>query len=159
MRKIIVVVLIAILLAGTSVAYAWWDNQSQTHTETIQIGEGVTLTVNAVVTTPENKVLVPLGVTLKENDVNQIDLSYNVKLDSTIQNDLNLIVESSNVFIGGLADHADLVNIEISQASETINGSDVLVNVVMTLTLPATEEIYNQIKNQSITFDLTFRAE
>jgi hypothetical protein len=155
MKKIFAVILLAILMAGSSMAYAWWDQLSQDQTETLQIGEGVTLTVNAVATAPADKVLVPVGAILKTNDVNQIDLTYNVKLDQSITNDLDLSVVASNIQIGGLATYADLVNISISQSSATVNDVDVLITVSVSISMPETQTIYDEIKNSPITFDLT----
>lgn len=152
------VALVVVLLSGTAFAFSWWDNLSQTQSETVTIGEGVTLTVNAVAEAPAGSYLVPAGVVLKANDVESIVLTYNVKLDQTVLSDLNLDITASNVLIGGDATNSSLVNINISQASSTVNDSDVLVTVTVTLSQPSSFEIYNVIKNQVITFDLTFEA-
>lgn len=154
MKKLVAVILLAILMAGSSIAYSWWDQLSQNQTEIIQIGEGVTLTVNAVATVPADKVLVPVGSVLKTNDVDQIDLTYNVKLDQSIINDLNLNVDATNIQIGGLTTYADLVNISISQASSTVNDVDVFVTVSVSISMPESQTVYDEIRNSSITFDL-----
>lgn len=159
MKKLIAVILVAILMAGTSVAYAWWDNLSNTQEQTIQIGEGVSISVQAVAKAEKGKVLVPQGVVLKENDINQIDLTYIVQLDSAVQNDLTLVVKSSNILIGGSSKNANLVNIKIDQESKMINSDEVVVKVTMSLSMPASEDIYKEIANQLITFDINFSAE
>ena len=156
MKKVLAAIIVALLLGGTAFAFSWWDNLSQTQNETIEIGEGVTLNVSAVATAPAGKVLVPAGVVLKANDVEEIVLTYNVKLDQTALAALNLSVVASNVQIGGSTDNIDLVNIDISQASATVNGADVLVTVTVTIDEPSTQAIYDLIKNQAITFTLTF---
>ncbi len=158
LKKLFAAILVAILLGGSALAFSWWDNLTQTENETLNIGEGVTLTVSAVAEAPAGKYLVPAGVVLKANDVEEIVLAYNVKLDQTVVSALNLDVQSSNVEIGGDNTYASLVNIDISLASGTVNGSDVLVTVTITLDQPATFEIYSLIANQAITFDLTFTA-
>jgi hypothetical protein len=156
MKKVLAAIIVALLLGGTAFAFSWWDNLSQTQNETIEIGEGVTLNVSAVATVPAGKVLVPAGVVLKANDVEEIILTYNVKLDQTALDDLNLSVEATNVQIGGSTDNIDLVNINISQSSATVNDADVLVTVTITIDEPSTQAIYDLIKNQAITFTLTF---
>lgn len=156
MKKVFAAIIVAILLGGTALAFSWWDNLSQTQNETIEIGEGVTLNVAAVATVPAGSVLVPAGVVLKANDVDEIVLTYNVKLDQAALTALNLSVVASDVQIGGSTDNADLVNINISQASATVNDADVLVTVTVTIDEPSTMAIYDLIKNQSITFTLTF---
>lgn len=158
MKKLLMVALAVILFSGTAFAFSWWDNLSQEQSETVTIGEGVILTVSAVAEAPVGKFLVPAGVVLKADDVESIVLTYNVKLDQTVLSDLNLDVTASNILIGGDATNSSLVNINISQASATVNGADVLVTVTVTLSQPSTLEIYNLVKNQTITFDLTFEA-
>lgn len=155
-KKLFAVLVVALLLGGTVLAFSYWDNLQKKQSEVIEIGNGVTLEVAAVAEVPENKVLVPVGAVMKANDVNSIVLTYNVKLDQAALADLNLNVAASNVLIGGLADNAGLVNISIVKASPTVNSTDVLVTVTVTLTQPDTVAIYNVIKNQKITFDLTF---
>ena len=157
-KKLIAVLAMVIVLGGSTMAFAWWDDLQKTQNETLTIGEGVTLEVAAVATAPVGKVLVPAGVVLKANDVTSIVLTYNVKLDLAAVAALNLAVSSSNVQINGSATNAGLVNIVISPATTTVNATNVLITVTITLTAPATVEIYNAIINQPITFTLTFTA-
>lgn len=159
MKKVFVALLIALLIGGTSIAFSWWDNLSQEQNETLQIGEGVTLSVTAVATAPADKVLVPAGVTLTADMVEQVELTYNVKLDKTVVTPLTLNVVASDILIGGVSTNSDLVNINISQAASTVNDVDVLVTVTVSLNMPATETIYNEISNNPITFTLTFTGE
>jgi len=155
-KKLVVCLIVAVLLGGTVLAFSYWDNLQQQEQEQLNIGNGVTLVVSAVATAPAGKVLVPSGVVMKANDVTSVVLTYNVKLDEAALAALNLEVLASNIEIGGSAVNADLVNVVISLASSTVNASDVLVTVTVTLDQPATVGVYDVIKNQPITFDLTF---
>ena len=157
-KKILAALLIVLALGGSALAYSWWDNLSQTQNETISIGQGITLTVAAVAVAPAGKYLVPDGVVLKNNDVESIVLTYNVKLDLTALDALNLSIVAEEIKIGGDATYANLVIIQIVQASSTVNNTDVLVTVTVTLAQPATIVEYNLIKNQPITFNLKFTA-
>ncbi len=156
LKKLFAALVIALLLSGSALAFAWWDNLEQTQNETLTIGQGVTLQVSAVATAPSGKVLVPAGVVLKSNDVESVVLTYNVKLDLEAVSALNLDVVASNVQIGGSTEYASLVNININKASATVNSTDVLVTVTITLTQPATQTAYNAVINKPITFTLTF---
>ena len=159
MKKGIMFLVLALLVIGGSIgAYAWWDNLTQTQDETLTIGQGVTLEVDAVAIAPAGKFLVPAGVVLKANDVEEVVLTYNVKLDLEAVTALNLSVVESNVLIGGEATHAGLVNIDIDLAATTVNNADVLVTVTVTLDVPVDQTTYNAIINQAITFTLTFTA-
>lgn len=157
-KKILAAILIVLALGGSALAYSWWDNLSQTQNETISIGQGITLTVAAVAVAPAGKYLVPDGVVLKIDDVESIVLTYNVKLDQTALDALNLSIVAEEIKIGGDATYANLVIIQIVQASSTVNNTNVLVTVTVTLAQPATIVEYNLIKNQPITFNLKFTA-
>jgi len=155
-KKILAVLVVAVLLGGSVLAFSYWDNLQKIEQEELNIGNGVTLVVAAVASAPVGKVLVPADVVMKANDVDSIVLTYNVKLDEAAVDALNLAVVASNIEIDGLTDNADLVNIVISLASSTVNATDVLVTVTVTLDQPASVLVYNAIKNKPITFDLTF---
>jgi hypothetical protein len=157
-RLFVVLVLAVVLFGSTFFAYSYWDNLQQSQSETITVGNGVTLQVAAQATVPSGKVLVPAGVVMKADDVNSVVLTYNVKLDQAANTALDLSVTSSNVEIGNATDNSGLVNIDISQAASTVNDSNVLVTVTVTLDEPGTVTAYNAIINQPITFDLTFTA-
>lgn len=157
-KKLFAVLVAALVLGGTVLAFAYWDNLEQNQQEVIVIGNGVTLELAAVAEVPAGKVLVPAGVVMKANDVDSVVLTYNVKLDQAALEALHLDVVSSNVKIGGSTVNASLVIIGISLGSATVNNANVLVTVTVSLTQPASVEVYNLIKNQQITFDLTFTA-
>ncbi len=158
LRKLSLFVIALVLIGGSALAFAWWDNLTVEEEETITIGEGVTLEVLAVAEVPEGKALVPAGVILKADDVDEVELTYNVKLDTEVPEALDLDVVSSNIEIGGDATYAGLVNIDISLAESTVNDVDVLVTVTVTLDEPADQTEYDAIVNQDITFTLTFTA-
>lgn len=157
-KKLFAVLAVALVLGGTVMAFAYWDNLQQQQNETIEIGNGVTLELSAVAVAPAGKVLVPAGVVMKANDVDEVVLTYNVKLDEAALEALDLSVVASNIKIGGSDVNADLVNVEIALGSATVNDANVLVTVTVSLNQPATVAVYDVIKNQSITFDLTFSA-
>jgi hypothetical protein len=155
-KKILAVLVVAVLLGGSVLAFSYWDNLQQQEQETLNIGNGVTLQVAAVATAPAGKVLVPAGVVMKANDVTSVVLTYNVKLDEAAVTALDLEVLASNIQIGGSAVNAALVNVVITLGATTVNDANVLVTVTVTLNQPATVEVYDLIKNDPITFDLTF---
>ncbi|MBU1145025.1 MAG: hypothetical protein KJ971_04100 [Firmicutes bacterium] len=157
-KKILAALIVVVALGGSILAFSYWDNLEQTQAETISIGSGVTLTVTAVAEVPVGKVLVPAGVVLKANDVESVVLTYNVKLDLEAADALDLAVVASNIEIGGDDTYASLVTVNVSLAAATVNNTDVLVTVTVTISQPATVVIYDLIKTQPITFDLTFTA-
>lgn len=158
-RTIFILALLVLLLGSTVGAYAYWDNLQTIESETINLGAGTSLTVNADVVAPAGKVLVPVGFDSKPDDVTSIALTYQVKLDQTVTTDLNLTITASNIEINGDPTNAGLVTIDISPNTTTVNSTDVEITVIVSISEPATKAIYDAIKNQAITFDLTFTAE
>ena len=157
-KKVIIAAALFFVIGGSTLAYAWWDSLDKTQSETIAIGQGVTLRVAAVATAPSGKVLVPADAVLKADDVTSVVLTYNVNLDLAVVDALTLNVSATNVKIGGSAENAGLVGIAISQSAATVNDADVLVTVTVTLSEPADIATYMAVINQSITFDLVFEA-
>jgi len=158
-KRILAVLLVVLLFTGTAVAFGYWDNLSQSETDiTIGVGEGVTLSVTAQDGVPSGNVLVPAGALMKTNDVDEIVLTYNVKLDKAVVTAPTLTVTSSNVKINGSTTYSSLVDIDIVLGSSTVNDSDVLVTVTVTLLEPGDVTAYNAVINHNITFDLTFSA-
>ena len=157
-KKLVIVALAFAMFGGTMSAYAWWDSLAETQSETLTIGEGTDLVLAVNATAPAGKVLVPSGVVMGVNDVNEIVLSYDVNLSKEAQSDLELIIGVSNILIDGESTNASLVNIAVTPSTASINGDVVTVTVTVTLTEPLTESIYNAVVNGDITFDLTFNA-
>ncbi len=157
-KRLMVVLILMLMVTSSTIAFAWWDNLSQSDNQTLLIGQGVTLEVEAVVTAPEGKVLVPKGIVMKVNDVDSIELTYNVKLDYEVIEDLDLSVIADEIMIGRSNEHSDLVNIEITLSQDQVNNENVLVTVLVTLNMPVSEEQYQEIINQAITFTLRFTA-
>lgn len=159
LKKIIAAILIALMLASTTLAFAWWDELTQTEAESnLIIGQGLVLNVEAVAETPEGKVLVPYGYALGLNDVETIELTYSLTLDQEAVVDLDLNITVSDILIGGSTTNSELINFDITQSSYTINTNTVDVTVTISVTNPDTYETYLEIMNQEITFTLTFEA-
>ena len=158
MKKFIVAALLLLMVGSTSLAFAWWDSLETVENDvTIGIGEGVTISVNLDKQT--TGVLVPSGVVLKTNDVTSVDVEFTVSLDrNDLLNELDLAVVVGNIQIDGSTDNASLVNAEVSTNPGTIKNSSVDVVITVTLDMPGSQAIYDVIKDQPITFDVTFTA-
>ena len=155
-RKAAVAALILVMLGSSATAFAYWNSLQDTADVTVPIGEGVTLEVDLGTETPG--VLVPEDRALVAGQVEEVVITYTVRLDKQTISSLNFSVVYSNVLIGGSTDHAGLVNIDI-QNPTTINNDWVTVTITVTLTEPADQATYLAIINQNITFTLTFTAD
>ena len=100
-RRLAIVALAIVAFGGTVSAYAWWDTLEVTQNEVLEIGEGTDLVVEVNTSAPVGKVLVPSGVVLGINDVNEIVLSYDLNLSKEAQSALTLNTSVSNVEIDG----------------------------------------------------------
>ena len=160
-KRLITLLLPLLLLSGVSAVastYAWWNTLTYAQNETVQLGDGVAVTVNAVAVAPAGKGLVPVDTLTNSNtQVEEVILTYNVGFNKTVTETFNLTVVASNEKIGGDATNAGLVNIDIT-APLTVDNAGAVVSVKVTLTDPADETVYNAVKNQPITFTLTFTA-
>lgn len=143
------------VFVGAAVTLAYWDQLLATEDATITIGENVSLDVEVDV--PASGTLVPTGAILKTGDVDEVVMSYNVQLSAATSENLDLTVAASDVKIGGATTYASLVNVAINSPA-TINSTNAVVTVTVTLIEPADETTYLAIKGQPITFTLTFTA-
>lgn len=141
------------LIALVGATWAYWDILKVTENEVITIGHGRAVVVEAEPVVPAGKTLVPAGVAMGVNDINEIKLTYKVK---TNNEDLDLSVRIANKKINGSTDYTRLVNIVVDHPNIVINNDDQLITVTITLTEPADQIEYNAIVKGSITFDIVF---
>jgi hypothetical protein len=185
-RKSLQLVVIIMLIIGlgftSSAAFAYWNDVSRLSNLVIEFqGEDATLVVQQ---TSEAFVgqLVPEGYVYFDGEVDQVIFQYDVSVDKTLVNSMNLIVEATDIKIGGLTDYEQLVDIQIG------NGNRYFVNelfnsvVTITVTVRLLEPIdsaeavdrglgesranvedsvlaYEAIKGETISFTLSFRVE
>jgi hypothetical protein len=169
LRKTLLLVLMFILMLGSTVAtYAYWGgliSQSEESEQTITVGEGREATVSSSVADNlnENEVLVPTGQSVNSSNPNlaveSVTFTYTVQwndnLDGLIDGSLTTVID--NVKIGANTTYANLVNFNITTTPTTINvNGTATITIVVTLTEPSTQAIYDAVKNQNITFDVTF---
>ena len=158
-KRLITLLLPLLLLSGVSAVtgvYAYWNMLTKTQEETVQVGEGVAVEVNAVAVAPAGKGLVPDGTLTNSNtQVEEVILTYNIRFNKTVTETFTLSVVASNEKIGGATTYASLVNI-VTPDETQIGNAGAVVSVKVTLTEPADEATYNLIINKPITFTLTF---
>lgn len=159
LKSVLSIALVLLLIAVTGLTFAYWDKLTKDENPTIDLGQGKEIVVDVIVGSTEDK-LIPTGMVLGTGEVDEVVFTYNVRLDQEVKEDLNLTVKESNVKIGVSEDEAinGLVNIDIALEASTINNTNILVTVTVTLDEPITEPQYNAVINQPITFTLTFTA-
>ena len=162
LKGLLLALLVVTLIAGTSMAYAWWDSLTVNRAEDniITIGEGLDLVVATAVIDPlTDGTLIPASAVLKTGDTYQIDIEYTVSLDYTVSTPLNLAVTISNVLINGVADTNTYVIISVSNPG-TVGNSDVVVTVSVTLDDNPADPIAAKaaLEGATISFDIEFAA-
>lgn len=159
-RKLLVAIIALFVVSGSVSAFAYWDNLTQTESQSITLGEGVSLVVGVNAAPPSGKVLIPTTATVREplSQVQSVVTVYDVNLDTSLSSPLAFTVAASNIQIGGSTTHAGLVTVDIVKAANEVNATAVEVTVTVTIAEPADQTAYDAIKNQPITFDLTFDA-
>ena len=142
---IVIIIILMIALGFTSTAaFAYWTDVSTLSNLVIEFqGEDVNLVVQQTSQAFEGK-LVPEGYVYFEGEVDQVTFQYDVSVDKTLVNSMNLIVEAIDVKIGGFEDYEHLVDIQIG------NGDRYFVNelynstVTVTITVRLLEPIEEQ---------------
>ncbi len=181
--QLIIIVLLIIALGFTSsAAFAYWTDVSSLSNLVIEFeGESANLVVLETSDAFEGK-LVPQGYVYFEGEVDQVIFQYDVSVDKTLVNSMNLVIEATDIKIGGVIDYEQLVDIKIG------NGDRYLVNelfnsiVTVTITVRLLEPIdsaeaaarglgdemvnvedslsaYDTIHGQTISFTVNFRVE
>ena len=163
LKKVLFAVLAVVLFGGSALAFAWWDNLSDTSgTITIGVGEGVTIQAStADVLNPAEK-LVPEGVILKTGDVTSVVFEFEVELtqDTDLLAALDLDVTITGLLVGGVDTYNQYIDIDIVVAPETIFNAPVTVTITVTLDMDSETPTaaVEAVQNQDITFNVTFTA-
>jgi hypothetical protein len=157
-RNLLGIILILLVLLGSTGAFAYWDSVQAYQQETVTLGEGLSLNIDAEVRPPDNSVLVPFGAVMKPGDVNKMTLEYLVALDQVPGEEVYLELLASNVRINGSTDYAHLVNFEYTTSAPTLSTGFLRAIVTITIDEPTSREMYEAVAKSDITFTINFHA-
>jgi hypothetical protein len=187
-KKLSIVLSGLVMILGTTTAFAVWDSLSDSVVDnTINIGEGVTVTVTEEDVSNwlgDGNQLVPTNVVLKEGDETEATKIFEITYTGGVLDEaLYLDVIYSNVLIDNSATGIDLVffTIEVNGDGDFTNPSSIFnefnvlgdeelehanfnvnstlyVRVTVTLDDEGTALEYAAIQDKPITFDLEFLA-
>ena len=167
-RKMLLTIPLLLLsfIALTVSTYAYWNMLTQTKDETITLGEGDTITVSE--TLAGSGILIPTGQTPTGSEVTAVEFKYDVSINTEafVAGAKNLTVTISNVKIGGSATDASLVKFSINETTgdltetftNVLSTTNYVVTIIVTLTEPGTQTVYDAIIDQNITFNVNFTA-
>lgn len=181
--SIVVIIMLFVALGFTSTAvFAYWSDVSELSNVVIIFDpEDANLVIEERVE-GVNGMLVPQGYVFFEGQVDYATFQYDVSIDRSLVNSMNLVVEAVEVTINGLTDYEHLVEITIGngdrrQVRELFNTT-VTISVVIRLIEPidAAEAVergfgvervnvedsvaaYNAIIGQTISFTLRFSVQ
>lgn len=158
-NKLLALLILFVVIGGSVSAFAYWDSLTVDQTDSVTLGNGVTLTISS--STADSALdLVPATAIVKPGDTTSIVFTYNVKLDEAVSTPLNLTTTVSNVQVG-LGTNPTLNGLvsTVVGGATTVNGSDVQVTVTVTLAEPALQADYVALQaNTTVTFDVNFTA-
>jgi hypothetical protein len=177
---ILIIIMLTIALGFTSsAAFAYWQDVSEVGNVVIRFeGEDANLVVDEM-HDQFTGMLVPIGFVNFEGEVDEVVFEYEVSLDKTLVQTMNLVVTATEIKIGDSETYAQLVSISINNQSETFEGelfnSKVTVRIVVKLLEPIDEaeaierglnldlvnvedsrQAFEDIKGQTISFKITF---
>jgi len=117
----------------SSAAFAYWtDISSLSNLVVVFEGEDASLVIQETSSAFEGK-LIPKGYVYFEGEVDQVVFQYDVSVDKTLVNSMNLVVQASDIKIGGLVDYEHLVDIQIGDGDRYLVNE--LFNSVVTITI------------------------
>jgi len=168
LKKFLLIAIAFICLSGSAVAYAWWDRltMNKYQENIITLGEGLEIVVDEVEIDPlTDGTLIPLSAVKKAGDTYEIVLTYTVRFEATLEEELDLSVEVENIMVGTEENPYDLIKIEVENDG-VIQNDDVTITLtvtidetnISTMTEAELEDAYTKLANQSISFDITFAA-
>lgn len=177
---ILIIIMLTVALGFTSsAAFAYWQDVSQVGNVVIRFeGEDANLVVDELSDEFRGK-LVPTGYVNFEGEVDEVVFEYEVSIDKTLVQTMNLVVQATEIKIGDSNAYAQLVSISINNQSGTFVGelfnSKVTVRIVVKLLEPIDEaeaierglnpalvnvedsrQVFEAIKGQTISFKITF---
>jgi len=182
-KKIVPVVIIIMLLIAlgftSTAAFAYWQDVSRVGNVVIRFdGEDANLIVQEVSDQFSGR-LVPQGYVYFEGEVDEVVFEYEVRIDKTLVQTMNLVVEAIDIKIGDSSEYSHLVEVQIGPARNAFEFE--LFNSVVTVTIKVrllepidaaeaiakgldpslvnvenSEEAYNFIKGETISFKINF---
>ncbi|MDY0277039.1 MAG: hypothetical protein RBQ97_03040 [Acholeplasma sp.] len=165
--KLVMAIFLLFALTATT-AYAYWGGATTDDRDfTINIGEGIGITVTDGTTVPTaGSLLVPEGCVQGANDVESLAYSYIIKTSSAVQPGTKLKVTANSDDISGLVQINVYAADAVTLLDNTNNGLEnahknpgLKVVVVITLSEPVSEGDYNNIKNVTLNVDILFEME
>lgn len=180
---IIIIIMLTTALGFTSTAaFAYWTDVSQLSNVVIEFEPE---NANLIIEDKQESftgMLVPEGYVYLQGEVDQVVLEYDVSVDKTLVQSMNLIVQAIDVKIDGLEDYEQLVDIQIGNADRSfvneLFNSKVTITIVVRLLEPidaaeaadrglSVERVnvedsvaaYNAIRGKDISFTIRFSVE
>ncbi|MDY0278058.1 MAG: hypothetical protein RBQ97_08235 [Acholeplasma sp.] len=175
-KYLLPILLLVFVLLTTTTAFAYWDSLQSKESNSLTIGEGTSITVNATTADHTGKHLVPSTALIKDGDVTSLEFTYSITLDNITEHDTFLNIETkiddSDTNINFNLIHlettwkysdessfvafnvSNLPNLVDSQVSKTVN-----VKITMTMDEPSNKDEYLAIASAVISFDVTFTAQ
>ncbi|MDO9629768.1 MAG: hypothetical protein Q7I99_07680 [Acholeplasmataceae bacterium] len=177
---IIIMLIIALGFTSTA-AFAYWQDVSSIGNVVIRFeGEDANLIIEET-SDSFTGMLVPEGRVYFEGEVDQVTFTYDVSIDKTLVQSMNLLVEAIDVKIGDSTTYAHLVDIQIATGGDSFEyelfNSTVTVQLVVRLIEPIDpneaaerglglemvnvgdgEAAFNSIKGATISFVVSFKV-
>ena len=177
---VVIIILLVIALGFTSTAaFAYWQDVSRVGNVVIRYdGEDANLIVEQVSAEFTGR-LVPEGYIFFEGEVDEVTFEYEVSIDKTLVQTMNLVVEAIEVKIGETDEYGHLVDVQVGPAKDEfeyeIFNSVVTVRITVRLLEPIdeaeavergldlglvnvddSEAAYNIIRGETISFKINF---
>lgn len=146
-KNLLSIALVLLLVAVTSLTFAYWDQLTADKDGEITLGVGKTITIenNQL---PEGN-LVPHGSVTVNGDVNEIVVKYNVTASHYL---------SENTFTVEVTTNDPLLEAEVDTYGQFESGDLAKeITIRFTLTAPTDKAAYDALQEKELTYTVTFK--
>ena len=148
-KSLLSIALVLLLVAITSLTFAYWDQLTDTKDGGIDIGQGKSITIISE-TVPTTKKLIPSGALKASDETYLIEVTYEVSIPEFNSNFEFQVEANTNETLL-------VVDVEFVQFSETVKTQTVTLK--FTLTEPTDQAAYDALQTKALaglTYDVTF---
>ena len=171
----VLILVVFLLFATTSIGFAVWDNTDTTFDDTIIIGDGASLVVVPITERPSDVYWVPLGAFRGKNDIDHYLYEFNVvfnkegRLNVALQNSLlgedpfDLLDAKIYLSLEDLEAAEEVLSIDLVEEGPYFDEEEGVFNLKVYVKVffnePESEEVYDMIRNNEVSFEIHFKAE
>lgn len=146
-KNLLSIALVLLLVAITSLTFAYWDDLTGSKGGNVQVGEGKRITITDVVPTANQRLIPDGALKANEDDVYKISIQYKVEVTELVDN-YELVVTATTT--------NGLVNVNVINPGFTKAKEQITVTLEFTLTMPDDKAEYDSVAGKQVGYTVNF---